>query len=58
MSVSSNFGSPVDPIFMGSNYHIKYPMTYDIQYGTSLNSFAGRKLDYTILKFTAGVQSI
>jgi hypothetical protein len=33
-------------------------MTYDIAYSSTLNSFANRFLDYTILKFTAGVRSI
>lgn len=33
-------------------------MTYDIGYTFSLGSFSGRKLDYTLLKFTSGVQSI
>lgn len=33
-------------------------MTYDIGYSFSLSSFANRFLDYTILKFTAGVSSI
>jgi hypothetical protein len=33
-------------------------MTYDISYSSALSSFANRFLDYTILKFTAGVRSI
>lgn len=33
-------------------------MTYDIEYTTSSSSYSGRKLDYTLLKFTGGVKSI
>ena len=37
---------------------MNYPITYDIGYTYTLNSYAGRNLDYTLLKFTGGVQSI
>jgi hypothetical protein len=57
-SVSTNFGSPVDTISSSYNYHSAYPVTYDITYSTTINSFAGRSLDYTILNFTSGIQSI
>lgn len=33
-------------------------MTYDISYTFSVSSFNNRELDYTLLKFTNGVQSI
>ena len=57
ITVDTNFGSPVDPP-KSYSYHQNYPMTYDIEYFSSKSSYSGRKLDHTILKFTAGVKSI
>ena len=57
ISVSTNFGSPVDQS-SADVYHTNYPITYDIGYSFSLNSFANRELDYTLLKFTSGVREI
>ena len=40
------------------DYHQDFPMTYDIEYSFSKNSFSGRQLKETILEFTGGVKSI
>lgn len=58
ITVSTNFGSPTESTTSSYSFHNGYPITYDIRYGFTLNSFTGRNLDYTILNFTAGVQSI
>lgn len=54
----SALGAPVDSLTSSYAYHTNYQMTYDILFATTLNSYANRGLDNTILKFTAGVQSI
>lgn len=33
-------------------------MTYDISYTFTVSSFTNRELDYTLLRFTSGIQSI
>jgi hypothetical protein len=55
----ASLNSPVDPP-ANLYYHQNYPMTYDIRYltNTTAAQFATRMLSYTILKFSAGVQSI
>ena len=57
INVASNLATPADST-RSYNYHQDYPMTYDITYSSTISSFSGRDLDYTILKFTSGVASI
>lgn len=56
--ISANFNSALEPPTSSYAYHVAYPMTYDITFSTTQNSYSGRSLDYTIVKFTGGVQSI
>ena len=58
IQVSTDFVGPAEPPTSSYAYHTGYPMTYDISYSTSLNSYSGRKLSHTILQFTSGVASI
>ena len=56
MSVQT-FGSVVDST-RSYSFHSNYPMTFDIRIDSTRNSFSGRSLSYTILKFTSGVRLI